>query len=57
MSDMTSEEESDRLTELLKEKSVKYCIRSESGELVIFFKDGTRLFVNSSSDIELSVTG
>lgn len=57
MSVITLEEESDRLTELLKRKVVKLCARHETGELVIIFKDGTRLFVSAESELELSVTG
>lgn len=57
MTGITLEEEADRLTELLRGKVVKLCARHETGELVIIFKDGTRLFVNARSELELSVTG
>jgi hypothetical protein len=48
--------EADRITELLKAKTVKCCMRHDSGELVVIFKDGTKLFVNSKSELHFSIT-
>jgi len=52
------EDESRKLTDLLRGKTVKVVIRQRSREVVIEFDDGTRLFVDNISDgLEFSVTG
>jgi hypothetical protein len=51
-------DEAAKLTDLLRGKIVKVVTRHRSGELVIEFDDGTRLFVdNISEGLEFSVTG
>jgi hypothetical protein len=50
------ETEAQRMTELLKGKVLKSCLRHNSDELVIIFKDGSRLFVNSKENLEFSIT-
>jgi hypothetical protein len=56
MSDL--ENESAKLTELLKGKVVKTVRRHRSSEVMIEFDDGSRLFVDRSSEgLEFSVTG
>lgn len=57
MKDAELEKEAERLTELLKGKMVKQCIRHKTGELVVIFKNGMTLFVNADTDLEFSVTG
>ncbi len=55
---MNLEDESGRLTDLLRGKTVRQARRKKAGELLIDFDDGSRLFVNAQgSEIELSVTG
>jgi molybdopterin-binding protein len=52
------ENEAVKLTELLKGKVVKTVRRNRNSEVMIEFDDGTRLFVNMSSErLEFSVTG
>ena len=52
------EDEAKKLTDLLRGKVVKVVRRHRLGEVMIEFDDGTRLFVNNTSDgIEFSVTG
>ena len=50
-------EEARAATDLLRGKEVKQVLRHRSGEVLVEFDDGTRLFVNASSgEVELSVT-
>lgn len=49
--------EARRMTELLEHRVVKRCVRNKAGELVLFFEDGARLFVNAKSDLDFSITG
>ncbi|MBU2569646.1 MAG: hypothetical protein KJ725_06320 [Gammaproteobacteria bacterium] len=57
MNEEKLESEAERMTQLLKGKTVKLCARHEPGELAIIFKDGTRLFINSKSKLDFSITG
>jgi hypothetical protein len=51
------EDEGRKLTDLLRGKTVKVVRRHRSGEVMIEFDDGTRLYVNNISDgFEFSVT-
>ncbi|MGP4846197.1 hypothetical protein ACTXGQ_18865 [Marinobacter sp. 1Y8] len=50
-------EEAESITNLLKGRVVKSCVRHASGEILIMFEDGTRLFVNANDDLEFSITG
>lgn len=54
---MDLEQEGLRLTELLKELKVESCYRHKANEVVVVFSDGTRLFMDSSDSIEISITG
>jgi hypothetical protein len=55
---MELEVEAAKLTDLLRGKVVKAVVRHRSGEAVIEFEEGTRLFVNNIPDgLEFSVTG
>ncbi|MET0105067.1 MAG: hypothetical protein ABW072_07970 [Sedimenticola sp.] len=54
---MRLEEEAEKITELLKGKTVKACVRNDECELLIIFEDGGRLFVNSSDELDFSITG
>ncbi len=55
---MTLEEEAKRATELLAGKIVETVWRHRPGEIVIQFKDGSRLFADvNGSALELSMTG
>lgn len=52
------EVEATKLTDLLRGKTVKLVRRHRSGEVLIEFDDGTRLFVNNiPNGLEFSVTG
>lgn len=55
MVDLASE--SDTATEMLKGRSVRVVRRHRETELLIEFEDGTRLFVDSQTALELSITG
>ncbi|MEO1363279.1 MAG: hypothetical protein AAFU86_05840 [Pseudomonadota bacterium] len=46
----------DQLTSLLKGKTVSKMAIHNVRELVVFFEDGTRLFVDAECDLRLSVT-
>lgn len=48
--------EAQQMTELLKGKILKSCFRHDSGELVIVFKDGSKLFVNAKGALAFSIT-
>ncbi|EQA71192.1 hypothetical protein [Leptospira noguchii] len=50
------QEEAKRATFLLKGKIVTKCIRNKSNEIIIIFSDGTRIFIDSKSNLELSIT-
>ncbi len=55
---MTLEQESERATELLAGKTVKFVKRHRVGEVLVEFTDGTRLFVDAHvREIELSIQG
>lgn len=57
MSDEKSlESEAKKMSQILKGKVVKLCARHRSNEVVVIFEDGTKLFVDSSQDIEVSIT-
>ena len=56
MNEEELESEAEELTELLRGKAVKRCARHRPGEVVLFFEDGTRLFVNAKSELDFSVT-
>lgn len=50
-------EEAARATEMLQGKTVARVMRNQPGEVVIEFKDGTRLFVDrSDTGVEASIT-
>jgi len=52
------EEEAKRATEMLSGKTISLIHRHRSGEVLIEFTDGTRLFVDrSETGLELSITG
>jgi len=51
------EEEAARLTELLHGKQVKVIYRHGETELVIIFVDETRLFIDSNTCLDFSITG
>ena len=56
MSDL--ENEATKLTDLLKGKVVRTVRRHRFSEVMIEFDDGTRLFVNKTSEgLEFSITG
>ena len=55
---MNLEDESHKLTDLLRGKTVRLARRKKTGELLVEFDDGSRLFVNAKgNELELSVTG
>ena len=47
---------SENMNELINGKIVKRCVINGVHELVIFFEDGMRLFVNSKTDLDFSIT-
>lgn len=53
---MTLEKEAERATAMLSGKVVTRVLRHREAEVVIEFVDGTRLFVDSESPLELSIT-
>jgi hypothetical protein len=53
---MTLDEESDRATSMLLGKAVKRVARNREREVVIEFEDGSRLFADSETPLELSIT-
>jgi hypothetical protein len=52
---MTLEEEADRATQLLRGKILRRVVRNRSGEVLIEFEDGSRIFADSNSPLELSI--
>ena len=55
---MTLDDEEGRATELLRGKAVASVRRHRPQEVLIEFADGTRLFVDTTSEpLELSITG
>ena len=55
MSDL--DDEADKIAALLVGMRVRGIKRHRYGEVLIEFEDGTRLFVNSHSNLEFSITG
>ena len=53
---MNLEEEGARATKMLKYKKVAVVHRHRENEIVIKFKDGTKLIVDSKTPLELSIT-
>ncbi len=53
---MTLDEESERATAMLAGKVVARVVRHNDAEVLIEFADGTRLFVDSESALEISIT-
>lgn len=49
--------DADEATNLLRGLTVRVVRRHRSSELLVEFENGTRLFVNSATDVELSITG
>lgn len=52
---MTLDEEAEQATELLKGMIIKSIVRFRETEVMIEFEDGTRLYADSQSKLELSV--
>lgn len=51
-------EEAERASEMLHGKVVAHVIRHRAAEVIFEFTDGTRVFVDSASEVlELSITG
>lgn len=53
---MTLDEEAERLKELLSRKIVTTVYRHRANEIVVEFSDGSRMFVDASTALEISVT-
>lgn len=53
---MTLDEEAARIEQLVSGKVVKTVYRHHPNEIVVEFTDGSRLFVDAPSDLEISVT-
>lgn len=53
---MTLEQESKRATQLLTGKTIAKVVRHNSKEVILEFKDGSRLLVDSETPVELSIT-
>lgn len=53
---MTRKEETERATALLRGKTVRRVMRHREQEVMIEFEDGSRLYANSDTAFELSVT-
>jgi hypothetical protein len=53
---MTLEEESERATALLHGKTILRVVRHRENQVLVEFEDGSRLFVDSQTPLELSVT-
>jgi hypothetical protein len=53
---VTLEDESERATAMLAGKVVARVVRHGAAEVLIEFADGSRLFVDSTSAVELSIT-
>lgn len=56
MTETELEEQANQLTKLLKGSEVLECVRNEDGEILVKFTNGMRLFVNSETSLDLSVT-
>lgn len=55
---MNLNEEQEKITELLKDKSVEKVFRHRSSEVVIVFSDGSTFTVDSNgNELEFSATG
>jgi hypothetical protein len=54
---VTLGEESNRTTELLRGKVVSFVVRHRDREVMIQFEDGTRLFIDAETALELSIEG
>jgi hypothetical protein len=52
---MTLEEEAERATALLCGKVVKRVLRHREGEILVEFEDGSRLFADSTTELQLSI--
>jgi len=53
---MDLKEEAAELTKLVAGKTVRHVRRFRTGEVLVEFTDGTRLFADASTPIECSVT-
>lgn len=53
---MTLDEETECATMLLRGKTVKRVVRNREGEMLVEFDDGSRLFADSETALELSIT-
>ncbi|MBA4766643.1 MAG: hypothetical protein H2049_03290 [Porphyrobacter sp.] len=53
---MALDEESERATAMLAGKIVARVVRQREAEVLIEFTDGTRLFVDGGTTVELSIT-
>lgn len=53
---MNLEEEGIRATKILKYKKIAVVYRHRENEVVVKFKDGTKLIVDSKTPLELSIT-
>jgi hypothetical protein len=53
---MTLDEEATRISELVEGKAIVAVYRHRASEIVIEFADGSRLFVDAISALEISVT-
>jgi len=54
---MNLKREAVSVTKLLRGKSVKVVRRPRTSEILIEFTDGTRLFADAKTKVEISVTG
>ena len=52
---MNLEDEANQSTEILRGKTVERIVRHREGEILIKFVDGSRLFANSDTPLELSI--
>lgn len=53
---MTLDEEGERATALLRGKTVKRVLRVREQDVMVEFDDGSRLFADSETSLELSIT-
>ncbi len=53
---MTLNEETERMTAMLRGKIVKSVARHREHEVMVVFEDGSRFFADSDSPLELSIT-
>jgi len=54
---MNLDQESERATEMLAGKIVTNILRHRRNEVLMEFADGSRLFIDSAADVEMSITG